>query len=138
MQFDNSRPIYMQIMEFIKKQLARGELQPGQKIPSQREMAAELQVNPNTVQRAYREMETMGLLETLRGQGTFISNRPGLLQEIKVELAGSILKRFIVEMRSLGLSAVEIRNLVNQALDQEEEGKSCKAINPRGTCQPHW
>lgn len=123
MQFDNSRPIYLQIIESIKKQLARGELQPGQKLPSQREMAAELQVNPNTVQRAYREMETMGLLETLRGQGTFISNRHGLLPEIKAELAGGILNRFIVEMRSLGLSTVEIRNLVNQALDQEEEGK---------------
>ncbi|OIQ09360.1 GntR family transcriptional regulator [Neomoorella thermoacetica] len=123
MEFDNSRPIYLQIIAAIKKQLARGELQPGQKLPSQREMAEELQVNPNTVQRAYREMEAMGLLETLRGQGTFISNRPGLLPEIKAELAGGILNHFIVEMRSLGLNAGEIISLVHQALDQEEEGK---------------
>ena len=62
------------------------------------------QVNPNTVQRAYQEMEREGLTETLRGQGTFIRNDPALLQNIRTEMAQAAIRQFIEEMRELGIA----------------------------------
>ncbi|MGI6102343.1 MAG: GntR family transcriptional regulator, partial [Bacillota bacterium] len=64
---DVSRPIYQQMIDEVKRAIARGELKPGDKLPSHRDMAQEIRVNPNTVQRAYREMEQGGLVQTLRG-----------------------------------------------------------------------
>ncbi|SHJ42537.1 GntR family transcriptional regulator [Tepidibacter formicigenes] len=112
MEFNNSKPIYLQIIEDIKKKLIRKEIKPGDKIPSQRELAKNIKVNPNTVQRAYREMESMGLVKTLRGQGTFISDEEELLNEIKKEMASEVLIKFIQEMRSLGFKDDEVINLI--------------------------
>lgn len=112
MEFDNSKPIYIQIIEDIKKKLIRGEIRPGDKIPSQREFAKDMKVNPNTVQRAYREMENMGLVKTLRGQGTFIDDKEELLNEIKKDMASSILVKFIEDMRSLGIEDRETLDLI--------------------------
>ena len=98
MEFNNSKPIYLQIIDEVKKQLIRGELKIGDKIISHRESAQKMKVNPNTVQRAYREMEMMNLVETLRGQGTFICNRPEMLEEIKEEMAEKIMRSFLKEM----------------------------------------
>lgn len=112
MEFDNSKPIYIQIIEDIKKKLIRGEIKPGDKIPSQREFAKDMKVNPNTVQRAYREMENMGLVKTLRGQGTFIDDKEELLNEIKKDMASSILVKFIEDMRSLGIEDRETLDLI--------------------------
>lgn len=114
MEFDNSKPIYLQIVDKIKKQLIRKELNMGDKIPSQRELAQRLKVNPNTVQRAYGEMETIGLVETLRGQGTFICNRPEILEEIKEEMLEEIMTRFFSEIRSLGYEDETIIDLINK------------------------
>jgi GntR family transcriptional regulator len=69
MDFDTAQPIYRQIIDDYKKKLIRGELKGGDRIPSQREYADMVKVNPNTVQRAYREMEAMKMVETVRGQG---------------------------------------------------------------------
>ncbi len=71
--YDTTRPIYEQIIDYILKKLASGEFSAGSKLPSQREMAKVLSVNPNTVQRAYREMEIKDLVETRRGLGTFVT-----------------------------------------------------------------
>ena len=69
--FDSSRPIYLQMVDEVKKALVRGELSPGDKIPSLKERAQMSKVNPNTVQRAYQEMERERLTETLRGARYF-------------------------------------------------------------------
>jgi len=116
--FDNTRPIYIQIMDEIKKQIIRRELKPGDKILSQREFAQEAKVNPNTVQRAYKEMENLNIVETIRGQGTFICNRPGILEEIKSEMAGEILDNFFKEIRSLGFNNEEITQLINNWIEK--------------------
>jgi len=114
MEFSNSKPIYLQIIENIKKQLIRGELNIGDKIISQREYAQKMKVNPNTVQRAYREMENMNLVETLRGQGTFICKRPEMLDQIKEEMAENIMRNFLLEMKSIGFSDEKTISLVKQ------------------------
>lgn len=118
-EIDKSKSIYTQIIDGIKKSIIRGELEPGSQIPSQRDFAALVQVNPNTVQRAYREMERMGLVETLRGQGTFVCKREGLLEELKSEMAQNILCSFITEMRSLGYIDRDIIELIRRNLEKK-------------------
>ncbi|WNR46476.1 GntR family transcriptional regulator [Paenibacillus roseipurpureus] len=114
--FNSPKPIYLQMVDEVKKALARGELSPGDKIPSHKERAQISQVNPNTVMRAYQEMEREGLTETLRGQGTFIKNDPAILSIIRSEMAKSAVEQFIVEMRALGIEPEEMAQLLQDTL----------------------
>ncbi|MFW6035088.1 MAG: GntR family transcriptional regulator [Halothermotrichaceae bacterium] len=116
--FDASRPIYEQIIDQIKKMLVRGEMSPGDKLLSQREMARNIEVNPNTIQRAYREMEMLGLVETKRGRGTFIKEDEEMVNDIKKEMAKNAASKFIAEMQSLGYTKEEILKWV-----EKESGK---------------
>ncbi|WP_391559219.1 GntR family transcriptional regulator [Robertmurraya sp.] len=74
-EFHSSHPIYLQLADRINGQILRGEMKPGDKLPSVRERAIQVRVNPNMVQRTYRELEGMGTVETRRGQGTFVTER---------------------------------------------------------------
>ncbi len=114
--YDTSKAIYKQIIEDFQKQLVRGELEPGDKIPSQRDHALKVSVNPNTVQRAYQELERMGLTETIRGQGTFVKADTNLISEIRQAMADDILDRFFAEMNSLGYAKEEITAVLDQRL----------------------
>lgn len=119
--YDKSRAIYKQIIEEYQKQLVRGELVQGDKIPSQREYAQKAKVNPNTVQRAYQELERMEMVETVRGQGTFIRADEGMIKQIRQYMAGSILEHFLEEMSSLGFTNYEIQEMLNQQLQEYKE-----------------
>lgn len=121
MPFAADRPIYLQIIEDFKRRMIRGELKAGDKIPSQREYAQMTKVNPNTVQRAYREMENMGLVETLRGQGTFVKAGEEMLTAVKEEMAKELIENFIREMGELGFGDNEIRLLVERFLERGGE-----------------
>jgi GntR family transcriptional regulator len=117
--FDPARPIYLQIVDEIRRAVARGELAPGDRIPSLRELAQHAGVNPNTVQRAFQEMERMRLTETLRGQGTFICGDPDLVARLRAEMARDALGAFLREMFSLGYTADDIRRLLDAALNEQ-------------------
>lgn len=119
--FNSSKPIYLQMVDEVKKALARGELSPGDKIPSLKERALMSQVNPNTVQKAYQEMEREGLTETLRGQGTFIRNDPALLENIRSEMALAAVRQFLDEMRGLGIEPEETERLLRRQLYEKRE-----------------
>ena len=106
--FNAARPIYEQVIEEIKKEIVRGEINPGEKLPSQRQMAKNIDVNPNTVQRAYREMEARDLVETKRGRGTFIKDDDKVITEIKKEMAEHAVENYIEQMESLGFNKEEI------------------------------
>ncbi len=106
--FDASKPIYEQIIDQVKKMIVRDELKPGGKLPSQRDMAKMIEVNPNTIQRAYREMEVLELVETRRGKGTFVKEDESMFVNIKNEMARDAASKFIQEMRSLGYTTDEI------------------------------
>lgn len=114
--FDAAKPIYEQVIEEIKKMVVRGELEPGDKLPSQRAMARKAEVNPNTIQRAYREMENMNLVETKRGLGTFIRENDNVKSKVSREMANKAVGSFIEQMKSLGFAEDEILNFVNQEL----------------------
>ncbi|WP_218033920.1 GntR family transcriptional regulator [Paenibacillus koleovorans] len=119
--FNSPKPIYMQMVDEVKKALARGELLPGDKIPSHKERAQISKINPNTVQRAYQEMEREGLTETLRGQGTFIRNDPDLLVHIRTEMAQAAVQQFIEEMQGLGIESAEVERMLRSQLYQEKK-----------------
>ena len=118
--FSTSIPIYLQIIEEFKRQIVTGELRPGDKIPSQRDLAAQIRVNANTVQRAYREMELMGLVETLRGQGTFVSQNQGLVEETRIGMLTNLVDDFVRAVQALGLSQDAALELVKSRFSELE------------------
>jgi GntR family transcriptional regulator len=105
--FDPNIPIYLQIMEAIQRSLARGELRPGDRVPPVREMAGKLVVNPNTVQRAYQELERLGLVVIRRGLGTFVTDRKNTIAQVAKRLARTAASRYLRDMADLGLSPDE-------------------------------
>ncbi|MBU8879510.1 GntR family transcriptional regulator [Bacillus sp. FJAT-29790] len=107
-QFQASNPIYMQIVDKINQQIIRGELLPGNKLPSVREMAVQTGVNPNTIQRTYSELERMEIVETKRGQGTFVTENERKIDELKVRLQMDIIEAFVKNMKELGFSEEEM------------------------------
>lgn len=119
--FDPSRPIYLQIIEEIQRQIATGNLRPGDKLPSQRDLAAVMQVNANTVQRAYRDMELLGIVETLRGQGTFVRNDQQIVEEMRGDMVNALVEEFVTAMRALGYDEAAILAHVQAKLGAERE-----------------
>lgn len=117
-EFDNNLPIYLQIMTYLKKEIIIGKLQPGDKIPSVRELASELQINPNTVQRTFQELEREGIVETRRGLGRYVTSEESKIMEIKKEMAGELLERFIRGMQELGFKDQDIISIVEDAVKQ--------------------
>ncbi|MCG7377684.1 GntR family transcriptional regulator [Paenibacillus sp. ACRSA] len=128
MEFDNNLPIYIQIMQYIKKQIVTGTLQAGDKIPSVRELAAELQINPNTVQRTFQELEREEVVETRRGLGRYVTSEESKIMTIKKEMAGELLERFLTGMQELG---IEEQDIVSIVADAVAEGQS-QQNNPAG------
>lgn len=121
--FNAAYPIYEQVIDEIKKEIVRGELSSGDKLPSQRKLARKIEVNPNTVQRAYREMEQRGLVETKRGRGTFIKDDDQVMVEIKKEMAETTVLNFIEEMISLGFEKENILKKVESNLKRREDNE---------------
>lgn len=112
--FDPTRPIYLQIMEEIKRRAVRGEIPPGGQIPSVRDLARQLGVNPNTVARAYMELEREGFVFTKRGQGTYITMDISQINREREALAQASASRFIKEISSLGLTKKQIIKLIER------------------------
>lgn len=102
--FDNRLPIYQQIIERFCRAFVKGELQPGNRIPSIRDMALVLRVNANTVQRVYQELERQELIFSRRGCGYFITEQDGMAAAVQENMAGDSIGRFLNEMEELGLS----------------------------------
>ncbi|MBQ8835868.1 MAG: GntR family transcriptional regulator [Oscillospiraceae bacterium] len=84
--YRDARPIYVQIIDGIKEQISAGVLQPGDKLPSVRELAAALAINPNTIQRSYRQLEMEGWIVTMPGKGCFVCRDERLAEEEKARL----------------------------------------------------
>ena len=78
--YRDARPIYSQIIDGFREQIAAGILQPGEKLPSVRDLAAELAINPNTIQRAYRQLELEGWIVSMQGKGSFVSGETSIRQ----------------------------------------------------------
>ena len=84
--YRDSRPIYAQIVDGYREQIQAGVLQPGEKLPSVRELAVQLSINPNTIQRSYRQLEALGWIATVPGKGCFVCGLPEYAIEEQKEL----------------------------------------------------
>ncbi|WP_307256586.1 GntR family transcriptional regulator [Oikeobacillus pervagus] len=107
-EFKASKPIYIQIADRIMYQFVRGELSVGEKLPSVREMAIQSGVNPNTIQRTYRELEQMGIVESRRGQGTFLTEDSEMKLIIRKQLQKEMIESFVRNMREVGVNSDEM------------------------------
>lgn len=105
---DLSQPLYEQVLDQVRSSIAKGEIALGEKIPSVREMAQALKINPNTVMRAYQELERDQLTETRRGQGTFITTDAGKVRAIRYRLAEEAVDEFLAKLGSLGFTPAEV------------------------------
>ena len=114
MEFNSRIPIYLQVIDDIKKRLVTGRIEPGSKLPSTRELAVEYNINPNTAARIYREMEAMSLCYTKRGLGTFATEDAQQIDKIKNEMADSIVSGFVDEMRMLGFNKNQMIEAINK------------------------
>ncbi len=114
--FNNTQPIYLQILQRLCRQVIRGEIEPGAKLPSVREMAVHAGVNPNTVQRVYSELERLEIAETRRGLGSYITENETRLRRLREDLKNEQIGRFIKDMRESGFSPEEIMAGVSQEL----------------------
>lgn len=114
MEFDNNAPIYIQVMDMIKKQIASGELKSGDKLPSVRELAVSLKVNPNTVQRTYQELDRGEITNTQRGLGRYVTEDIMYIRHLKEEMSREIIQYFIEEIQELGLTKQEVLMIISK------------------------
>lgn len=122
-EFDNNLPIYLQIMNYLKQQIVSGSLAAGDKIPSVRELAAELQINPNTIQRTFQELEREQIVETRRGLGRFVTSEESKIMTIKKEMASGLLNTFVQGMKELGFAEQDIVAIVAEAVNPKSDGR---------------
>ena len=117
---DSSRPIYLQIIERVQMDIITGRYQPGDKLPSVRDLAQEAAVNPNTMQKALSEMERSGLIYSQRTSGRFITEDKELIHQMKKELAAAEVSAFVAHMKQLGITPEEIRQLLAETIEEEK------------------
>ncbi len=121
MNYNNETPIYLQVIHDLKKKIVQGKISPGEKLPSNRDLAVLYKINQNTAARIYREMETAGYCFTRRGIGTFISEEEDMTVNIKKEMAEELLQNFIHEMKDLGYEKEEILDQITQYKEDEHD-----------------
>lgn len=118
--FNNRDPVYVQVIRHFKEQIAKGNFEPGQEIPSRRELANQLKINPNTAQRAYKEMEEQGLIFTEGNLPSRITKDEQVLKSVREELILEAVETFVHSVRSINVPLQEALNLVKD----KYEGKN--------------
>lgn len=118
----SERPIYLQLVDRIKRQIAAGTYSPGGRFPAVRELALEAAVNPNTMQRALAALEADGLLITSRTAGRTVTTEEELIRNMKEQIATEEYERFYQSMLDLGYDDEGIREFVNQVRLSGKEG----------------
>ena len=113
-EFESGQPIYKQLIDHIRLDIASGSFKPGDRIPPVRELAAEAGVNPNTMQRALAELERDGLIYTNRTSGRYISEEGSVLKELRKKLGQDYISQLFQNLRKLGLSDEEIIGAVSE------------------------
>lgn len=108
------RPVYIQLVEQLERAVVTGVYPPGERVPAVRDLAAQAQVNPNTMQRALAEMESCGLLVTQRTTGRTVTSDTALIAKTRQALAASLAQDFLAQAKALGLTREEILALLQQ------------------------
>ncbi len=121
--FNNRDPVYLQVVRYFKEQIAIGQLVPGKEIPSRRELANMLKINPNTAQRAYKEMEEQGLIHTERNHPSKITTDAKILGMVREELLVEAVDTFVTSVRSINVPVDELLNLVRTKYTDTDDDK---------------
>ena len=129
-QFDSSMPIYTQLVYKIELAIVSGEFVRGQRLSAVRDMAAEAGVNPNTMQRAFQELERQGLVYTQRSSGRYVTEDMTVIENTKQALARENIKSFMDSMRRIGYSREEIIRLLESS-EREDTEKLQQYLNAR-------
>ena len=114
-------PVYLQLEQQIRHAIAAGVLRSGDALPSTRRTAAELRINPNTVARAFQNLEREGVIRTVPGGGTFVAEldaAPGLLKAEKLRRLRPLVEQIVVEASQLRVDAADLHKLLDAALEQ--------------------
>ena len=112
--FNNDTPIYLQIIDHIKKQIISKKYLPNEKIPSVRELSLKYEVNPNTVQKALTELEDIGLIYTERTNGKFVTNNLKIIEKITNQTIDQIINNFYKLAEDIGFDKEQILNILNK------------------------
>ncbi len=113
------RPIYLQLVEIIERQIVSGIYPPGGKLPSVRELAETAAVNPNTMQKAFGELERDGLIQTQRTNGRTVTEDEALIGRFRLKLARKHVADFWQEMKALGYTEDQVVELIRQTTGEE-------------------
>jgi GntR family transcriptional regulator len=116
--FESGVPIYTQLVDRIKQMVVSGQLQPGEQLPTMRQLAADLRINYNTVGRAYTILDQEGVISTQQGRGTFITSRldEDQIQRLRIDKLRSMVGHVLHEAFVLGYSQEEIEEIVAEQL----------------------
>ena len=122
--FRSDLPIYSQLVEQIKLGIVSGNLLPGERLMSVRDMATEAGVNPNTMQRALQELERDGMVYSQRTAGRFVTENMKVIERAKKKFAEEQIRSFLEAMKTLGYQWEEILSLLKEKEEEEENGDS--------------
>lgn len=118
-------PIYVGLINQIKYAIASGALQPGDELPSVRELAKQQRINPNTAARVYRELEHDGVVETRRGQGTFVAEKArAVAHPEKERIISRLLEQTLAEAYHLGMSVDDVKRLLDKCANSLEKKRT--------------
>lgn len=109
----SDRPIYAQLIEQIELRICSGEYTPGSKLPAVRDLAQEISVNPNTLQRAFAKLEEDGLLYTNRTSGRFVTEDINMISKVRTKLAQEFIQQFMQNMNKLGFTDNEVFEMLS-------------------------
>lgn len=115
--FENDKPIFIQIIEKLKIDIVSKKYLPNQKLPSVREFSFTFEVNPNTVQKALNELEDLGLIYTERTNGKFVTENTDLINSVRKEIINENVNKFYLQMSKIGVTDEEIKEIINKKGD---------------------
>jgi GntR family transcriptional regulator len=118
----NGTPIYRQIIQHIEYAILSGRMKPGDRLPTIRSLAVELKTNPNTIAKAYGELEIRGILATQVGSGTYISDKKPVIEDDSLNRKiREVLGRFVQELKALGVEKRELVKLIDSYIKEENK-----------------
>ena len=126
--FEEGRPIYLQLIEQMKLRIASGAYRPGDQVPPVRELALEAGVNPNTMQRAFAQLEQEGLLYAVRTSGRFITEEASVLENLRASLGNRFIEEMFHNLERLGMEREEIVQAVRRWADQSDEPRQNEEV----------
>lgn len=118
--YNDHRPIYEQIKEKIKDLIISGALRENDKIPSVRELASELGINPNTIQKSYKDLENDGYINSVVGKGYFVSSVKNVTENGKAEQLLTVLSKTVSELYYLGVDYNVVRDILRKIYNEKE------------------